>query len=81
MLPRPRFRLPIWAAVALVAAIYVARSILRGWNFAPDLPVDAIVLGLFVVLLIMVAYARHVLGREDQDPHPDEDDEDLPAPR
>jgi hypothetical protein len=50
--------MPLWAAVALVAAAYLYRSIARGFDFSPDWPIDAIVLGLFLVLLVAVGVAR-----------------------
>ncbi len=44
MISRPRFRLPLWAALAIVMAAYALRSLLmRGGDFSPDLPGDAIV--------------------------------------
>ncbi len=49
-----RPRIPLWAAVAVPAAAYSIRSIVRG-SIAPDLPEDAIVAGaLFAVLLAAV---------------------------
>ena len=79
MLPRPHFRLPLWAAVAIVAAVYVVRSIVRGMDFRPDLPVDAIVLGLFVLVVAMVAYVRNVVAREEPDDAVSHDEADPPA--
>ena len=64
MLPRPRFRIPLWVAVALVAAVYVARSASRGMDFRLDWPADAVALGLFLVIVVMVAYVRNVIARE-----------------
>jgi hypothetical protein len=59
MIPRPRFRLPVWAAVAIVAAAYVLRSVvLRGGDFRPDLPADAVVAVVLVVALPLVVWAR-----------------------
>jgi len=57
---RPSFRLPLWAAVALPAAAYVLRSLIRGGDFTPDLPGDAIAYGLlaFVVLAVWLARTR-----------------------
>lgn len=67
MLPRPRFRLPLWAAVAIVAAAYLIRSVLRGMDFRLDWPADAVALGLFAAVLLMVAYVRNVIAREETD--------------
>jgi hypothetical protein len=80
MLPRPRFRLPIWAAIAIVAAVYVVRSVLRGMDFTLDWPADAIVLGLFAVVVVMVAYVRNVIGRESPDEDAPTHNQDPPAP-
>lgn len=59
MLPRPRMRIPVSLAVAIVAAAYVVRSAMRGFDFRPDMPVDAIAAALFLLVLGMVAYMRH----------------------
>lgn len=62
MLPRPRFRLPIWAAFAILAAIYVGRSALRGFDFRPDMPVDIVVVVAFLVLVAVVTHVRATFG-------------------
>ena len=62
MLHRWSFRLPLWAAVGIVAAVYVVRSATRGFDFRPDLPGDAVVLGLFAIVLGIVAYVRAKYG-------------------
>lgn len=59
MLPRPRIRIPLPLAVAIVAAAYVVRSAMRGFDFRPDMPIDAIAAALFLLVLGMVAYMRH----------------------
>ncbi len=41
VLPRPRVRLPLWSVPVIVAALYVARSLLRG-SWRPELPMDAL---------------------------------------
>jgi len=51
---RPRVRIPLSAAVGIPAVAYILRAALRGWNFAPDLPADAI---LGIVLSVFVASA------------------------
>ncbi|HET6498549.1 MAG TPA: hypothetical protein VFH17_05825 [Coriobacteriia bacterium] len=61
---RPRFRLPIWAAVALVIAAYIGRSAMRGWDFTPDLPGDIIAYGLFLLVVVAVWSARARAARE-----------------
>jgi hypothetical protein len=63
----PDIRIPLWAAVAIVAAAYLIRSIARGFDFSLDLPVDAVVLGGFVVLLVIVALARRATASDDSD--------------
>lgn len=55
---RPRFRLPIWAAVVVAAAAYTIRSAMRGWDFRPDLYGDVVAYGLLVFVLIAVGVAR-----------------------
>ena len=62
MLPRPRIRIPLWLAVAIVVAIYVVRSAVRGFDFRPDLPADAVIFVLFVIVLAVVAYVRRTYG-------------------
>jgi len=58
---------PIWAAVAVVVAAYVVRSVvLRGGDFTPDVPGDVIVAATVVVSLGMVAYFRHQRAGGDQ---------------
>ena len=73
MLPRPRFRLPLWAAFAIVAAAYVVRSVARGFDFHPDMPTDAVVLAALLVVVAVVAYVRADDARHSaQNPQPDE---------
>ena len=67
MLHRWSFRLPLWAGVAIVALIYLGRSAVRGFDFRPDLPGDAVVLVLFVAVLAMVAYVRRAYGDDASD--------------
>ncbi|HEY5541215.1 MAG TPA: hypothetical protein VIL41_07165 [Coriobacteriia bacterium] len=80
MLPRPRFRLPLWAATVVVAVAYVGRSVLRGMDFRPDWPSDAVVLGLFLLVVAMVAYVRRVVTREDSQDDPSDDNEGPATP-
>ena len=67
MLHRLSFRLPLGAAAAIVAVIYVIRSAMRGLDFRPDLPTDALVLALFLVVLGIVAFIRRAYGQSDAD--------------
>lgn len=92
MLPRPRFRLPLWAAAAIVAGVYLVRAVMRGMDFHLDWPADGVALGLFALVVVMVAYVRNVLARDDVDGQEDaatpvtevaphaEDDEGPSAP-
>lgn len=55
---RPNIKLPLWVALALPAAAYVVRSLMRGGDFTPDLPGDAIAYGLLIVVVVAVGLAR-----------------------
>lgn len=52
---RPAVKLPLWAAITIVIAAYLARSALRGFDFTPDMPLDAIIAA---AMLFMVAVRR-----------------------
>jgi hypothetical protein len=54
----PSLRLPTWAAVGIVAAAYFVRSAMRGWDFRPDLPVDAVILLVLAVILALRWYLQ-----------------------
>lgn len=59
MTPRPRFSLPLWVAVAIVFGAYCVRSaVIRGGDFALDLPSDAVVIVALAVGTGLVAWAR-----------------------
>lgn len=78
MLPRPRARLPLTAALALALAAYVARALVwRGGDFSVDLPGDAIAFGSFLVVVLLVAAARAHEAREGRraDVHDGHEDE------
>lgn len=63
---RPHLRMPLWAAVALPAAAYLARSALRG-SLRPDLPQDAVVLAVLLVALGFAArYGSAAQRRHDE---------------
>lgn len=69
--------MPLWAAFAVVGVAYLVRSVARGFDFRPDLPLDAILLGLLVAVVAMVAWLRTDDARRDA---ADEDpDDDTPA--
>ncbi|MDO8915358.1 MAG: hypothetical protein Q7W16_04670 [Coriobacteriia bacterium] len=68
---RPRLKMPMWAAVAVVAAAYAARSALRGWDFRPDLPIDVVIATTLVALVVLratIAQASPPDGSEEQGP-------------
>ena len=50
----PRLRIPLWAAILIPVAAYSVRSIVRG-SLQPDLPMDAIVLGAWLLVLLVAA--------------------------
>ncbi|MDF1542555.1 MAG: hypothetical protein RQ731_00525 [Anaerosomatales bacterium] len=77
---RPSFRLPLWAAVALPAAAYVLRSLIRGGDFAPDLPGDAIAYGLLALVVLAVWLARTRSADSVDDELPGEVDEEHDSP-
>lgn len=59
----PRMRIPLWVAVAVPAAAYIVRSLIRG-SMRPDMPQDAIVLGALVIVLVVAArYGSAAQGR------------------
>ncbi len=47
--------MPLWVAVAIAAAAFALRAVLRGPSFDRG---DAIVLGLFVIVLVITAVGR-----------------------
>ncbi len=58
VLPRPRFRMPLWAAFVVAAAAYAIRSAMRDFDVTPDLPMDAIVLCALIVVIVLVGWVR-----------------------
>ncbi|MDO9556806.1 MAG: hypothetical protein Q7J82_04415 [Coriobacteriia bacterium] len=69
---RPSLKMPLWAAVALPAAVYAFRGVLRGMDFAPDLPGDAVALGLWLIALILATLTRSASSDDRRDQLPDE---------
>jgi len=57
--------MPLWAALAIVLAAYVVRSVSRGFDFAPDLPGDAVALISLLVVLVLVGWLRRDDKRRD----------------
>jgi hypothetical protein len=66
---RPRLKMPMWAAVAVVAAAYVLRSFLRGWDFRADMPIDAVLGAALVVLLLLRWRLSAATGTDEPDTH------------
>lgn len=64
---RPSVKLPLWAAVGLPAAAYIARGIIRGMYFAPDLPVDLVVAGLWLFVVIIAVVVRSATTNSGED--------------
>lgn len=78
MIPRPRFRLPIWVALVLAGIAYLTRAWLwKAGDLAPELPSDAVVAVAFAIGVTVVAWARHNASSETQD----EGGADEPRPR
>ena len=66
MLPRPHIRLPLWSVPLIVAALYAARSLLRGsWRL--ELPMDAVILAMVVVVMVLVARLRAIASETEDD--------------
>jgi hypothetical protein len=72
---RPSIKLPLWAAVALPAAAYVVRSLIRG-SFALDLPLDLVAYALLAFVVIAVGIGRARLAHEPDDEGADQIDDD-----
>jgi hypothetical protein len=47
----PSLRIPAWVLLAIVVAAYGLRTVIRGGDARPDLPVDAIALAALLALL------------------------------
>ena len=81
MFARPRLRIPVWSALAIVGAAYLIRSFVRD-SLRPDIPADLIVLGMLAVVVLVVAYVRSNFGADD-DGSPERDaapaDSEAPA--
>jgi hypothetical protein len=65
----------LWAAFAIVAVAYVGRSAMRGFDFRLDLPIDAVVLALFLLVVVLVAMIRASEDAPDDDEGIDSPDE------
>lgn len=75
MIPRPRFKIPIWAALAIVGAAYLLRSIfMRGGELTPDLPGDLVMAAVLAVGLALAGWLKHQARSETQDEAAEERD-------
>lgn len=69
--------MPLWAAFAIAGAAYLARGlIIRGGDFSPDLPEDAIVLVALIVGVGLVGVARAQYARDGHEEAPTGQDDD-----
>ena len=74
--------MPLSAALLIAAAGYLLRGIARGFDFSPDLPLDAVVLAMLVAVIGMVAWSRAETAEDRSTDDPsgeDEDEENQPA--
>jgi len=62
----PRLRIPLWVAVAIPAAAYAIRSMVRG-SIAPDLPGDAVMLASLAIVLALASRYGSAAQRTDRD--------------
>lgn len=74
----PNIKLPLWAAIAIPAAAYLYRSVVRGFDFRPDLPADGLAFALYVLVLAIVVVGRraqraHELEQKARDEEREED--------
>lgn len=67
--------MPLWAAVAIPAAAYLARGIAWG-TLRPQLPGDAIVFGSLLVVLVLAATMGSTAQRRRGEPDRELDDDD-----
>jgi len=74
--------LPLSAALLIAATVYLLRGIARGFDFSPDLPLDAVVLAMLLAVMGMVAWSRAETAddRSQEDPSDEgEHEEGQPA--
>ncbi|KAF0209182.1 MAG: hypothetical protein Q8S43_03955 [Actinomycetota bacterium] len=60
-------RMSLVAAVGVPAAAYALRAALRGWDFSPDLPTDAILGVALVALVTLNWWIRRAVPSHDGD--------------
>jgi len=74
--------MPLSTALLIAAAIYLLRGIARGFDFFPDLPLDAVVLAMLLAVIGVVAWSRTQMvdDRPQEDPSSEgQDEEGQPA--
>lgn len=77
MIPRPRFKLPAWLALAIVLGAFAFGRFVRG---GPPLDADALVLLLALIGVGIAVYMRRSLDREaDEIPGEGNDEHRDPA--
>jgi hypothetical protein len=65
---RPRMRIAWWAAVIATAAAYAFRALfVLGGDFRPQMPADALIGGVLVVLLVARALVARWAARAEDD--------------
>jgi hypothetical protein len=75
VIPRPRFKLPLWAAFAIPLAAYLLRSVVvRSGDFSVD-ALDAIVLLLVASIVAIIGLLRRE-DRGKQEPSDEHNGED-----
>jgi len=52
-------------AITIVVAAYLARSILRGFDFTPDLPLDALIAGAVLFLLAVRRWSTRTAAADE----------------
>ena len=63
----PNIRLPLWVAFVLPAAAYLYRSIARGFDFRPDMPVDVLVIAMFAFVFGLAVWSRRAAANQRDD--------------
>lgn len=74
--------MPLSAALLIAAAGYLLRGIAKGFDFSPDLPLDAVVLVMLLAVIGIVAWSRAETAddRSQEDPSSEgQDEEGQPA--
>ena len=56
--------MPLWVAVVLPLGAYVIRSAIRGFDFRPDVPIDLVVLVMYLFVLGAAYVSRRAAARE-----------------